>query len=162
MAVDLADLVPSLRAELGLPGTTAYPDATTGDLVIRLSNAFWEARLNGLFATYREEDGVIVPISGTEDLGRDFQQVLVLYAAYAVILNQFRNAQAQFHAKAGPVEYSTQTSVSILKDVLAAMRERLGAVIASISTYSSGAAYAIDAMVARTEAMYYGEIWWVK
>lgn len=156
MAVDLEDLVPALRVELG---TTT--DSTTA-LVTRLSNAFWEARLNGLFTDYREEDGLIVPISGTEDLGRDYQQLLVLYAAYAAMLTDFRNAQSQFSAKAGPVEYSTQRSVGVMKELLTAMRIRLQMVVDLIAADSASTAYIVDAMIARTEAMAGGDAWWVR
>lgn len=156
MAVDLEDLVPALRVEMG---TTT---GTTADLVQRLSNAFWEARLNGLFKNYSEEDGLVVPISGTDDLGREYQQLVVLYAAYSSMLSDFRNAQAQFSAKAGPVEYSTTRSVTVMRDLLAAMKLRLSEIVALIAADSASAAYAIDALIARTESMALGETWWVK
>ncbi len=84
MAADITQLIPSLRRELSPPGTNLYPNANSGEYLGYLQDAFWEARLRGLLSGYTlddDDDTLIVPQSGTTDLGRELQQLLVVFAS---------------------------------------------------------------------------------
>jgi hypothetical protein len=104
MSVDLNDLIPSLQRELSPPGSNLYPNATDDDWLGHLQDAFWEARIQGLLSGFTlddQDDALIVPQSGTTDMTRDLQQLIVLFAGYRVTLTQFQNINSGFRAKAG-------------------------------------------------------------
>lgn len=159
MAVDLEDLVEDFQAEITPLGGTIV--GTTAQAAARLKNAFWEARLQGAFANFREEDGSIVPITGTEDMPREHQQLLIIFAALNVALAKFQNAQSAFRAKAGPVEYETQQSATLMRAVLDALRQKLGTAL-SVVLDGVGNTAVFDAVISRTEAIAYGDVWNVR
>lgn len=164
MAVDLADLLPDFKAEISPLGTDPYADVSNNALVARLRNAFWEARLQGAFPNYREADGEIRPISGNEDMPREQQQLIILYAGLNVALASFQNMTASFRAQAGPVEYETAKSANLSRDVLAALREKLatalGIVIAGGVGVGSTAVF--DAILERSWSLAQYETFWVR
>ena len=125
------------------------------------SNAFWHARLDGLFTNYRAVDGLVEPISGGEDLPREQQQLLILYAGLDIVLTELRNAQSAFRAKAGPVEYETQQSAPLLREVLNTLKSRIAFVIGNLTSYA-GEVQAFDSVIARTESILYQDTWWVR
>lgn len=161
MAVDLADLVDSLRREISpLSGTNPYEDTSDDTLAGYLADAFWEGRLNGLFTGYTiNEDDELVPISGTDDMPRYEQQAIVLWAGYRAVLNDLRNVQSLFRAKAGPVEYETQQSATLLKAILDALQQKIDRVISDIGGTSAAV---FDAVIERSYSMGYGDTWWVR
>lgn len=163
--IDLSELVPSLEAALTVPGAEAeFATVPEDQWVIRLVNAFWNAFNAGLFTGYSvDEDGAVTPTEGTEDMGRDMQQVLVLYAAMDVVRNQMRQLNTVFRAKAGPVEYETQQSATLLKALLdgymgqiADLVERMG------DTGGTTASFYLDGVFGREQAINYGLTYWVK
>lgn len=164
MAVDLGDLIEDLRAEINPPGVDLYPTATDDDWINRLRNAFWEARIGGAFIGYRESDGLIAPVSGIDELPREQQQLIILYAGLNVVLADFRNTQSAFKAKAGPVEYETQRSATLLKGVLDLLKTKLASALdAAINGPSwSGTTAVFDSVIARTESIAWGDTWWVR
>jgi hypothetical protein len=127
MAVDLADLVESLKREVSPPGGDTFPDATQDNYLGSLTDAFWEIRLFGMLAGFEENaaarggpasftEGIVTPTGVTEDyddpfgyingqdLSRELQQLIVLWAGYKIVLTRFGVLQSVFRAKAGPVE----------------------------------------------------------
>lgn len=144
MAVDLNDLVEYLNAEIG-PTTAAT--MTGGQKVLALRNAFWSAKLDGVtaLADYREVDGVIDPV-GSVELDRELQQIIVFWAGIAIVANELRNANTAFRAKAGPVEYETQTSANVLKGVLDLLLERRALLVKRLSDQGRTTVGIIDAM----------------
>ena len=125
MAVELSELVPSLEREVTPPGETIYANATEDHWVGFLTDGFWEAVLDGLLGGYTcDEDGLVTPVSGTTDLSRDFQQVVVMYAGVRVVRTALLNSQSSFRAKAGPVEYETALSAQVLQALLTELQER--------------------------------------
>lgn len=162
MAVDLEELVPHLKAALNQPGVDAFTNATTNDWVLRLENAFWNARLDGLFGNYRAEDGLIEPITGNEDLPREQQQVLLIYSALDAVMAELRAVQSSFSAKAGPVEYSTSKSAPLLREVLITLRARLREIIGNLSSLADGDVAVLDAVIMRTDALAMSQQWWVR
>lgn len=162
MAVDLLDLIPALKVAVNPPGSDLFSTTTNEEWVLRLENAFWNARLDGLFSNYRAESGAIEPVSGTTDITRDALQLVILYAGLDVVLSELRNAQSAFKAVAGPVSYETQRSAQLLREVLMTIRARINQIIYNLSTLGVADSYAIDAVIARTESIGAGDSWWVK
>lgn len=136
MAVDLEELVPFLKSEVATPGNeeTTFPSAETGDWVLQLQNAFWQAYLDGMVQGYNEADGIVSPRdSGADDMPRDLQQLLVLYAGITVVRNQLRELNTRFAAKAGPVEYETEKSAQVLVGLLNELQTRRNIVLERLS-----------------------------
>lgn len=184
MAVQLFDLVDALRREVNPPGSDLFPDATDDSFLGSLTDAFWEIRLYGLLADWQENaaarggpaafgEGIITPVSvtdetyddpdgwSTEDLPRELQQLIVVWAGYKVVLTRLSALNTVFRAKAGPVEYETQTSASVLKTLLDQIKMRLDGLIDQLASAGASSAYALDAVVERTYAMASGDVWWV-
>lgn len=185
MAVDLNDLVDSLKREISPPGTNLYPDARGSEYLGHLIDAFWEAKLFGMMDDWVEnaaarggpaafEEGVVTPtgaLAGYDDpdgyvdadMGRDRQQLIVLYAGYRIVLASFQNLKSMVSYKAGPVEYKTQQSAQVIKGVLDAIRERIKLAIMTISTSAGMTSVSVfDAVIDRTYNTVVGDNWWVK
>lgn len=163
MAIDLGDLIESLEREISPPGSNLYPDANEEILLGHLQDAFWEARLHGMLAGFTEADGQVSNLTTDGDeLGRDLQQLIVLYAGFRITLSQFQNLNTGFRAKAGPVEFETGKSAAQLKGVLDAIKERIGLVLRNLSTYGGTTTAVFDSVVERTYSQGVGETWWVK
>jgi hypothetical protein len=162
MAVDLADLIPNLKVQISPPGTDLFSGVTNNEWLTRLENGFWEARLDGLFMNYRAADGAVEPISGDTDLQRHEQQLIILYAALDVVMTELRNAQSMFSAKAGPVEYETQKSAQLLRDVLKATQDQILRIIGNMTLYGVNSTVVYDAIISRTQEMAWGDVWWVR
>ena len=163
MAVDMTELVESLKNEVSPPGTDLYPSVTDTQWLSRLRDAFWEAKLKKAFSSYTLEDDEIVPISGTTDMPREQQQLIVLFAGFRVALTTFQNMNSSFRAKAGPVEYETQKSAQTLKALLDTLRERINAAMEAVDGTSTGnLAMVIDGLYERTQAISYGDLYYVR
>lgn len=163
MAVELGSLLPYFDAEINPPGVNLYPESSSGQRLFMLANAFWELRLSNLLSGYEEAEFIITPISGTTDLGRAEQQLIVLFAAYSVALRAFQNVNSSFKAVAGPVEYEVQKSATTLKAVLDALKERLKAIVEVVNNSSAGTdACVFDGVIARSSSIAYGETWFVR
>lgn len=134
MAIDVGDLVENLTAEVNPPGTDLFPNATASQWELRLANAFWELVIAGLITGYTEEDGIITEDVATpaNDLGRDYQQLMVLAAAINVITMEMVNINTAFRAQAGPVEYEVQKSAAVLAAVLDRLEKRFNRIIADL------------------------------
>ncbi len=162
MAVSLETLVPYFDAEVNPPGVTLYPNTSSGSKLFMLSNAFWELRLSSLLSNYEEAEFVITPISGTTDIGRAEQQLIILFAAYSVALRAFQNVNSSFKAVAGPVEYEVQKSATTLKAVLDALKERLKGVVEVVNNSAAGTDTCVfDGVIARSASIAGGQSWFV-
>lgn len=163
MAVDLGDLIESLQREVSPPGTDLYPNADDNDWLGHLADAFWEARLHGMLSDWTESDGEISPIAtGGDEMGRDYQQLIVMYAGYRIVLTQFQNLKSLFRAKAGPVEFETQQQATVLKAVLDAIRSRINLVLSRLSDVGESNAVILDAVIERSYSIAANDTWWVR
>lgn len=123
MAVDLSDYVDSLRREITPLGSDIFSTVNATALTGYLSDAFWEARLDGFMTNYvADEDGVVTPTSGTTDLDRRYVALVVLYAGIKILRNRILNMNTSFRAKAGPVEFEQQNSATMLAEMLKQLR----------------------------------------
>lgn len=159
MAVDLDDLITELKTEVNPPGTDNFPTATDDEWLNNLRNSFWEARVFGFWNGYTEAEGLVAPLTGSTDLGRDQQQLIILFAAARIIRNVLQNTNTKFHVEAGDgaaifeVENSAQLLVAILKDI----RSKIDLAMSAIGTINSTTVAYIDSLVEREQSIYYGE-----
>lgn len=124
----------------------------------------------GVDASYDDliNGGVITPTGGeyspTQDLPRDLQQLIVLWAAWKIALNYMSSLNTGFRAKAGPVEYETSQAATVLKDVLDELSRRIKYIIDNLpSLYGGGSPVAVlDAIIDRTYSQATNITWWVK
>lgn len=159
MAVDLGDLIETLRREVSQPGaeTSTFPDATDDTFLGHLQDAFWEARLDGMLAGYDETDGSVSPEDVDDvELSRDLQQLVVLYAGIRIIRNQLLAMNTNFRAKAGSVEFETAKSASVLKGILEELQKRRNTVLVRLSDLGAVEDAYIDAVIGREDSIAYG------
>lgn len=158
--IDLSDLIDFLKAELNVPGSDSYPDATNAEWALQLSTAFWEVVLDGLISGYKEVDGIISPESGTTALSREMQQLVVFYAGVKVVRNQLRDLKTAFRAKAGPVEFETQQSAQVLKTLLDELTRRRNFLLHRLSDAGTSETHYIDIIVERENSINNGLTYW--
>lgn len=120
MSVDLSNYVETLKREVTPPGSTLFADVGEDTWIGYLADAFWEARLDGFLSSWEaSEDGIVTPSEvGGDDMPRDSVALVVLYAGIKVLRNRILNINTGFRAKAGPVEYETQNSATVLAEML--------------------------------------------
>lgn len=125
MAVDLAQLIPSLQREINPPGSNVLEDMTPSQIIGYLADAFWEARLDGFLTGWScDPAGQVTPVeSGGDELGRADQALIVLYAGVKILRNQILNTKTAWRAKAGPVEYEYQSSATMLAEMLKQLKD---------------------------------------
>lgn len=163
MSVAIDTLVESLKNEVNPPGSDLYPTVTDDQWASRLKDAFWEAKLNKAFTAYTLDGDDIVPYTGSTDMPRDQQQLIVLYAGFRVALSAFQNINSGFRAKAGPVEYEVQKSAQTLKALLDTLRERIKQAIADGTGTSTGTmALVLDGLATRSSAISDGDLFFVR
>lgn len=156
MSVPLVDLVPSIRVALNVPGSTTglFVFDDEGEWVDALANGFWYAKLRGCFAKYRVTDAkeiVYVPDVDdiTNDLSREEQQVIVLFAALSAIEAQMLSLYTLQRSKAGPVETEKQRSATLLKALLDEKRKELAEVRDDLASQVSTTVAVIDTILGR-------------
>lgn len=154
MAVDLSEFVDAARRQVRSPGGTEF-QSTEEVWVGYLLDGFWEARLDGLFGGFiADEDGIITPTSGDEDLPREQVQLIVIYAGFLALRGEILNARTASKYKAGPVEFEEERSATVLKAILDNLTKRRDEVLKEVS--GAVADYVIDAYAARTDALVHG------
>lgn len=160
MAVDLSVLIDSLKRSINPPGVDTF-DAADSVYLGYLSDAFWELRMLDMLSDYTESNGIIVSMTGGDDIGREMQQLILLFAAITIVTNELKLAETVFRAKAGPLEFETQKNGALLRDILAELQRRR--VIAETALFDIGAVsdVYIDSVVGRSGGTY-GGTWWVR
>lgn len=149
-------------------------------------DAFWEVRLHGFLAGFEENaasrggettfgEGVVTPVGVVvdydgvagyltgRDLGRDLQQLVVLWAGWKIVMARLGSLNSTFRAKAGPVEYETQQAATVLKAILDSLKAKIDFVLQHISIYGRGADVVVfDSLVERSYAQAQGYQWWIR
>jgi hypothetical protein len=158
-AIDLEELIPDVKAAVDAPGTASFPTATNAQWLAQLRNAFWEAKLNGFvgFANFQEADGSVTPISGTDTLSRELQQIIIFLAAAAAVRNKLFNLNTSFRAKAGPVEYETQQSAQVFKVLLDDLKSKLELWLLRLSDSGGVDTAYFDGYIEREYSLRYGD-----
>lgn len=160
--VDITDLTDFLIAEVNVPGGNAFPEATTADWEIRLMNAFWETVLDGLIRGYvMDDNGIVTPQTGSVELIREFQQLIIFYAGVTVVRNALRTLNASFRAKAGVVEYETTQAATVMKSILDELVRKRAIVLQRLSDIGQIATTYVDMNFWRDDSLRYGDTWWL-
>jgi hypothetical protein len=182
--IDLFDLVEPLKREVNPPGSDLFPNATDDSYLGSLTDAFWEVRLYGFLEGFEENvaarggpaefsEGKITPTGAVvgydlpddyspDDLGRDLQQLVVLWAGWKIVLTRMSSINSVFRAKAGPVEYETQTAASVLKSVLDTLKSRIDYVLENIGTAGGSSVAILDSVMEATYSVAAGSYYWVR
>lgn len=164
MAVDLSDLVENLKREVASPGNedTAFPNATDADWLGNLQDGFWECVLDGVIEGYTESDGIVSPSSGSTDLSRDLQQLVVFYAGFKIVRNELRTLPTLFRAKAGDNEYEKQQAATLLKSLMDELTRKRNVLLDRLSDIGAIDATYVDAVVQRTNSISDGDTYWIQ
>ncbi len=157
MAIELFELVEPLKRAVSPPGVVVFPDATDTMFAGYLSDAFWEIRMLGMFTNYTEADLEVSPITGIEDLPREQQSLIILFAAITIVTNELKNLETVFRVKAGPAEFETQKSATLLRDVLAELQRRRTIVEENLLSLGEVTDAYIDSVWERD--LHYGTYW---
>lgn len=160
MSVDISDLVPVLRRSVNPPGEDLFPDADDDEFAGYLSDAFWDARINGMLEDYTESEGSITPQSGTTDIPREEQQLIVIFAGINIITNTLRNLDTLFRAKGGNAEFEVQKSAQLLRDILKELQIRRNIVMDRLSDLGRPVDMFFDGIYERTESIAYEDTYW--
>jgi hypothetical protein len=98
----------------------------------------------------------------TEDLPRELQQLIVLWAGWKIALNNMATINSVFRAKAGPVEYETQQAASVLTAVLDQLKTRIMYLLENLPAGAKAGTAVFDAVIERTYSQAVGDTWWVR
>lgn len=162
MAVDLTTLVEPLKRAANPPGQDFYPGTDDTEWAERLADAFWAGRLDGFFVGYVEAGGSVTPVSGSDDLDRMYQQVIVEYAALRALEAKLLSLTTASRYKAGPTEVETERSAQVLAALLKAALDRLARIRTEIVTnaaYAGASSVFLDGVIVagnRFLGSYYG------
>lgn len=160
MSVDLSDYVDTLRREISLP-TGALFSSTDDYLVGCMADGFWEAVIDQLITGYTcDEDGIVTATTAGQEFPREQVAVVVLYAGLKILRHQLLATRTRTTAKAGPVEYTTETG----SNVITAMLKQLDAVrsrLLYLTQYGNTQFYIMDAFSVRqySPASYEGHLY---
>lgn len=152
MAVDLGDLIESLKREVNPLGGDVFVDATDDMYLGYLQDAFWEARLDGItaLAAWDELDGNVTPVTvGGADITRDLLQLLVLIGGIRILRNYLFALAQDFRAKAGPVEFETKGGTSLLVNLLKDLQGQRNLILTRLSDLGAIPTYYFDALIER-------------
>lgn len=156
MSIDLADLVDNLKREVNPPGSDLFPSANDADFEGYLTDSFWEMMLRGYIASdeFTADDTVVTPVDGSTDaddqLGREYQQLIIINAAMVILRNHALNLDTGFRAHAGAAEFETRKSAQAIQAVLTDLRERFENILTYLPTdVETNPVYYTDANYAR-------------
>lgn len=162
-AFDLSDsdILDALRREISPPGSNFFPDATDDDLTGEMRDAFWMAYLDGFLLLYTESGGLVTQKQpGTPDFSRDLAQLVVFYAGFRILRASLRNSQTSFRATAGPVTYETQSSATVMRDLLAELQQERNILLKRLSDLGVIPTFYMDGVQSRSDAIENGDTFW--
>lgn len=161
--VDMTELIPQLEAYLSIPGQeSVYADATDDEWTAKIVNAFWRAVLDGVIVNYSiDEDGIVSPISGDTTFAREYQQVVIIYAAINIVKNAMLQTKTLFRAHAGSVEYETQQASQVLTGLLRSFEEEKNIILERLSDIATTNVSYIDSASNRLDAYRYKDTYWI-
>lgn len=155
MVTDLSEYVESLRREVEPLGSNVFVAVTNTEWTSYLSDAFWEAKLDGFFVPWAcDPDGII---TGSTPFPRQGAQLCVIYAGVRVLRNKVLNTSTRFRARAGEVEYEQESGATMLTEMLKQLKAQKEMLLARAEDTGSTVAV-FDALSVRENSMlsYYG------
>lgn len=159
MSVDLGNLIDAVKAEVAPPGEDPFPNSTEDEYLTRLINGFWHAVLDGLITGYEVDDnGIVTPTSGSTDMSREVQQIIVFYTGMDIVLNAIRQLNTMTRSVAGPVEFEVQKSANTLRDILRELKDRRAILLTRLSDVGVTNSTYVDGVLARDYSQRYGDV----
>jgi hypothetical protein len=155
VATDLSEYVDSLRREVEPLGSDAFAAVINSQWTSYLSDAFWEAKLDGFFTEWScDVDGIV---DGNTEFPRQGIQLCVIYAGVRVLRNKVLNTSTKFRAKAGDVEYEQESGALMLSEMLKQLKAQKEMLLTRAEETGSTVAV-FDALSVRENSMlsYYG------
>jgi hypothetical protein len=159
-------MITQLQREVNPPGYELFPDALPGDFIGYVTDGFWEGRLMGVFSGWTVKDGseLVTPDTGTyitndsdDDFPDDQQMFTTIIAGFRMVQRRAVTLASNLKAKAGPVEYESQISATVLREILQSMERRLNQYKELYSdSISAEVFYYMDGVAQRTYAMISG------
>lgn len=115
--MDLIDLADSLRRAVAPLGEfeTYFPEASDEDVEMMLADALAEAQLDGFLSQVSLD---VSAATVAPDLTSPQQALVVLYGRARIITSRLANIKNRTRYKAGNVEAESETSASILVEIL--------------------------------------------
>lgn len=158
MPVDLSDYVGSLQRAVTPVGVDPA-NVTPATWTSYLTDAFWEARLDGFMKDYAaDEDGIIAPLSTTgPDMSRQWVSLIVSYAAMQILTNNILAMKISFRAKAGPVEFEQQSSANAMTEMLKLLRATRDRLLLELSGNNVTDVHLVDAYCVRSFRQVFGQ-----
>jgi hypothetical protein len=138
MAVDLADLVDNIKREVNPPGQVIFADATDADYEGYLTDSFWEMILRGYVVGFTATETVVTPESGSDDISRHAQQLIIINAAMNIMRIHLANIDTGFRAHAGAVEFETRKSAQAIEASLKALENRFQNILDGLPSENEG------------------------
>jgi hypothetical protein len=125
---DLNDLVPALKRSMAVPGgfDAVFPSVTDEDLVGLALDSIAEAQLDGFLLDYAV-DGLAETVTPDLSAGEAVNAagaLVLIYAAYRVVLNELRNLRNREMYQAGSAKAETERTASMLNEILRQLNER--------------------------------------
>lgn len=148
--MDLAVLVPSLRRAVAPPGEfdTYFPNTLDADLAALLADAVAEAQLDGFLATNSLN---IDAETITPDLTPGQQALVILYGQARVLTVRLSNLKNRTRYKAGAAEAETETSATVLVELLKQSRDRKKQLLDDARTGKAGTSFSmVDLYVSKS------------
>lgn len=105
---------------------------------------------------------MVSPITGTADLTRDWQTLIVLFGAIRVVRMKLIGTNSTFRAKAGPVEFETQNASNVMSSALKQLQDKIDFLLANLAGgISTSQTYYINGLFARSDSFRYGTEHWI-
>lgn len=141
---DLANLSESLKRRVAVPGDFAdlFPNTTDDDVVGVLMDGFARAQLDGYFGSVTATDAGIL----TPDITRPQGSLIVLYGGVLMVQTQLLNLKNKQRYVAGPVQYETEQSASILTAILKQLNDEKVAIATLAARDGATAAFTMADM----------------
>lgn len=161
MAVELAELVESLRGALNVPNAAQplFDFTDEDDWINALATGFWRVksrgRAVGLFADYRlnaDSDQIVNIVDDTIDMDREDQELVVLQTGMTVVESMLLQLPTHTVDKAGPVEVERERSSTVLRQILQDKRAELEQALTELGAGTSNAtrSYVVDSILSRS------------
>lgn len=122
MSFNLATLIPAVQRAAAPPGLfeTVYPEATDGDVLGTVMDAFAEAMLDGFFEGYSMDNAGLV----TEDITLGEQALIVIYSTARLVETELRSRKSHIKYQTGTNIFEQDESATFLNTAFKAMQER--------------------------------------
>lgn len=160
MSVDLSDQIGNLTREINAPGLNQLAFASTAEATGYLSDAFWDAYIDGFYNGLYTEDrgGIVSPTNANiPDFPQELQQLVVFYAGLRIVRNHLRDLKSSFTAKAGTTEYATSQAATVLEGLLEELKYRRGILLRRLSDLGIINGQYIDSLAARDVSLVIGD-----